>query len=185
MGDYNVIADVGRVLIKLLWESIKEDELVNEIIGSYTQISLSSPDELGADESISVFLYQVTEDSFQKNQGMQISTSNMLENPPIFLNLHYLITACTKSGENDDIVMGKVIHTFNSNRILRGTVLQGTALDGESLNLIFNSMSLEDLNKIWTVLSKSKPYKLGAFYEVSPVAIDSAGGKTFSRVQQS
>ena len=46
MADYNAIADVGETLRDLLWNNIKDDSLVNSIIDSETQITLSSPEDL-------------------------------------------------------------------------------------------------------------------------------------------
>lgn len=184
MSNYEAVSDVGKILIRLLEDGIDEKEPFGKIIASHNQISQSSPEELTNDQVLSVFLYQVTEDTYQKNQGMLVVEADTAKRPPISLNLFYLITANTGSAEKDNIVIGKVIEIFNNNPVLRGPALYYTSLDGESLNLIFNPLSLDEINKTWIMLSKSKPYKLSVYYEVTPVRIDSSVESVTSRVRE-
>jgi hypothetical protein len=184
MSDYEAVSDVGKILIRLLEDGIDENEPFGKIITSPTQITQSSPEELTNDQLLSVFLYHVTEDTYQKNQGLQAIEADTAKRPPISLNLFYLIAANTDSAEKDNIVIGKVIEIFNNNPVLRGPALYDTSLDGESLNLIFNPLSLDEINKIWIMLSKSKPYKLSVYYEVTSVRIDSSVESMTSRVRE-
>jgi hypothetical protein len=184
MSNYEAVSDVGEVLVRLLEDSIDENEQFGKIITSSTQITLSSPEDLTNDQFLSVFLYQVTEDTYQKNQGMSVVDADTAKRPPISLNLFYLITANTGSAKTDNIVIGKVIEIFNNNPVLRGPALYYTSLDGESLNLIFNPLTLDEINKIWIMLSKSKPYRLSVYYEVTPVRIDSRVESTSHRVRE-
>ena len=183
MSDYTAIADVGETLKKLLWDNIKEDNTAKSIIESEDQITLSSPEETEPSKKLSLFLYQITENVYLKNQEMQIVNSTELKYPPLSLNLFYLVTPHTKKGENDHIILGKVMQIFYDNSILRGSVLQGSLADSrEELKLILNPLSTEESNKIWTVLSKSKPYKLSVCYEVTPVKIESMRERKVKRV---
>ena len=183
MSDYTAIADVGETLKKLLWDNIKEDNTAKSIIESEDQITLSSPEETEPSKKLSLFLYQITENVYLKNQEMQIVNSTELKYPPLSLNLFYLVTPHTKKGENDHIILGKVMQIFYDNSILRGSVLQGSLADSrEELKLILNPLSTEELNKIWTVMSKSKPYKLSVCYEVTPVKIESMRERKVKRV---
>jgi len=183
MSDYTAIADVGETLKKLLWDNIKEDNTAKSIIESEDQITLSSPEETEPSKKLSLFLYQITENVYLKNQEMQIVNSTELKYPPLSLNLFYLVTPHTKKGENDPIILGKVMQIFYDNSILRGSVLQGSLADSrEELKLILNPLSMDELNKIWTVMSKSKPYKLSVCYEVTPVKIESMRERKVKRV---
>ena len=173
MSDYTVIADVGKTLIKLLEDNIK-DEI------SEGQITLSSPEETDLGK-LSLFLYQVTENAYIKNQEMQMVNSTKLEYPPLSLSLFYLVTPHTENREKDHRILGKVMQIFYDNSILRGSVLQGS-LAGEELRLILNPLSMEELNKIWNVMSKS--YKLSVCYEVTPVRIESMREREVKRVTE-
>ena len=50
------------------------------------------------------------------------------------------------------------------------------------MKLILNPLSMDELNKIWNVMSKSKPYKLSVCYEVTPVRIESMRKREVKRV---
>ena len=179
MSDYTAISDVGTTLIKLLWDNIKNDSQVSPIIESENDITLSSPEE--SDKKLSLFLYQVTEEAYLKNQEMQIINSTKLKYPPLSLSLFYLVTPHTSNSENDHRILGKVMQIFHDNSILRGSVLHEN-LVGEELKLILNPLSMEELNKICTVILKNKPYKLSVCYEVTPVRIESMREREVARV---
>jgi len=183
MSDYTAIADVGETLKKLLWDNIKDDNTAKSIIESENQIALSSPEEIESNAKLSLFLHQVTENAYLNNQEMPIVNSTKLKYPPLSLNLFYLVTPHTQNRENDHIILGKVMQIFYDNSILRGSVLQGSlADDSEELRLILNPLSMDELNKIWNVMSKSKPYKLSVCYEVTPVRIESMREREVKRV---
>ena len=180
MSDYTAIADVGETLKKLLWDNIKADNTTKTIID---QITLSSPEDVKSDKELSLFLYQVTENAYLKNQEMQMVNSSKLKYPSLSLNLFYLVTPHTQNRDNDHIILGKVMQIFHDNSILRGSVLPDS-LVGEELKLILTPLSIDDLNKIWNVISKLKTYKLSVCYEVTPVVIESMREREVARVTE-
>jgi hypothetical protein len=183
MSDYNAILNVGKTLIRLLWENISIDTQAKSIINSDHQMALSSPEEVTDEFKLSLFLYQITEDPFYKNQPPRALGSAGFQGRPIYLNLFYMITPNTKDAEKDQILLGKVAQIFNDNPVLKGPVLQAPLPeDREDIKLIFNPLSLDDINKIWTVISKSRPYRYSLYYEVTPVRIDSTRTQSVSRV---
>jgi len=181
MSDYNAISDVGKTLIKLLWDNIKDDSHVSSIIESDDQITLSSPDESA--KKLSLFLYQVTENAYLKNEEMQSLNSTKLKYPPLTLSLFYLVTPHTQNMASVHIILGKVMQIFHDNSILKGSILQDS-LVGDELRLILNPLSMDEQNKIWTVISKTKTYKLSVCYEVTPVAIESMREREVKRVTE-
>ena len=185
MSDYTAIADVGETLKKLLWDHLKGDSVTKSIIASEDQITLSSPEEVESDKKLSLFLYQVTENAYLKNKEMQIVNSTKQKYPPLSLNLFYLITPHTQKRESDHIVLGKVMQIFHDNSILRGSVLQGSLVGGrEEIKLILSPLSVDELDKLWNVIFKSKPFKLSVCYEVTPVWIESMREREVKRVTE-
>jgi hypothetical protein len=85
--------------------------------------------------------------------------------------------------DSDHIILGKVMQIFHDNSVLRGSALHEN-LVGEELRLILSTLSMEELNKIWSILSKTKTYKLSVCYEVTPVAIDSMRERELTRVTE-
>jgi hypothetical protein len=180
MSAYTAITDVGETLKRLL-----EDNIDDSIIGE-NQITLSSPEEIESGKKLSLFLYQITENAYMKNEEMQMVNSAKLKYPPLTLSLFYLITPHTPKGEEDHVkndhnILGKVMQIFHDNAILRGSVLQGSLVD-EELRVILTPLSVDDLNKLWNVISKSKTYKLSVCYEVTPVGIESMREREVMRV---
>lgn len=179
VSDYNTFVDISRSLLNLLWSNF--DEEVKNIIAN-NQMTLTSPEEMDDDKKLSIFLYQATEDAYQKNQPLKMGL-NSADGPALFLDLSYMITPNTKDGEKDQILLGKVAQILNDNRVLKSQFLQGQLpKDSQDLHVVFNPLSLDDINKIWTVVSKSKPYRFSLYYVVTMARIDSARSKTVSRV---
>lgn len=183
MSDYNAILYVGETLIRLLWDGIKIDPEVSSIIQSEDQITLSSPEEIESGKKLSLFLYQIVENDYLKNQEMQTVNSAKLNQPPLVLSLFYLITTHTQNIASDHLLLGKVMQIFHDNAILRGSVLH-ESLVGEELRLILSPLSTDELNKIWSIISGSRPYKLSVSYEVTPVRIKSMRVREVRRVTE-
>ncbi|HML05300.1 MAG TPA: DUF4255 domain-containing protein [Methanobacterium sp.] len=178
MDDYNVIADVSDTLIQLMDN--------NQIINS-NEVDLSSPEDIGSGKKLSLFLYQITENPYLKNQDMHMIDTNKYGKSPLALSLFYLITSHSpEMGENikqDHIVIAKILQMINDNPIIRDPFLLGS-LTGKELKLILHSISLDELNKLWSIISKSKPFKLSISLEVSPVIIESSKEYDVTRVVQ-
>jgi hypothetical protein len=61
---------------------------------------------------------------------------------------------------------------FYDNAILKGSALQDILKDtAEELRVIFNPVSMEDINKLWSAFMR--PYRLAVSYEVKVIYIDS------------
>ena len=84
-------------------------EEVAKLVGSESAIVFTNPTETARDSSnrLSLWLYQVTENEFVKNQprlrGNGHDTSQL---PPLALNLFYLVTPFAASGESDHLHRG-------------------------------------------------------------------------------
>nr|CBH39147.1 conserved hypothetical protein [uncultured archaeon] len=178
MSDYNAISDVGKTLIQLLEDNIEDASVIGK-----NQITLSSPEEVEPDKKLSLFLYQVTENAYLKNEELQSLNTKKLKYPPLTLSLFYLVTPNTQNMDSDHIILGKVMQIFHDNSILKGSILQDS-LVGDELRLILSPLSTEELNKIWIVISKTKTYKLSVCYEVTPVRIDSMRKREVKRVTE-
>lgn len=170
---YEVINEVGNSLRDLIFESFGNGD---QLIPSVQKISFSSP-EASDPGKLSLFLYQINENIYLKNQE---GNSN---NFPLFLNLFYLITPHDNNDENNSIIIGKVLQKLHDNPILRGSILPDS-IKGDELRLILNNLSLDDLNKIWTIVSGSNQFKFSISLEVTPVRIDSTKDQEIVRVKQ-
>lgn len=183
MGDHNAIKNVGETLIDLFWDNIKDDLEIKNIISGENQISLLSPKDMESDASkkLSLYLYRVTEYHYLKNVDMPIENHEKLRGPPLYLTLHYLITPNTADSESDHILLGKIMQILHDNAIIRGSILKGSLADsGEELRIILEPLSIDDIQKIWTIMDR--PYKLSVSYMINPVSIVSLREREIVRV---
>ena len=169
------IAEVGEALITLLRDNMGIPQAT---------IMLVSPGEIEANDNVrlSLFLYQVRENAYLRNQDMEQIDSTHLRYPPLPLELYYMLTAYPSSGitdrtertEEEHRILGKAIQILYDNIIL-------TISDYE-LRITLNTMSLDDMTKIWTTF-QGKSYRPSACYLVTPVYIDSTRQMGVKRVE--
>lgn len=185
MSSFFVLGAVAETLKKLL-----EDDPWQGIT-TKPEITFKSPKEIkdsgGQNNGVSLFLYQILENPYLKNEepedtsdGSGAATIPLL--PPLSLDLMYLVTPYHDDKTQEKFILGKVMQIFHDNGILSGTVLQG-ALSGtdEALRLLLNPISLDELTKIWTAFP-DVGYRLSVSYTVSPVGIDALRDVSNQRV---
>lgn len=195
MGDFTVIGIVGEILKELLRANLSDT-----FSGSFTSldsVTLISPKELEGEASdrLSIFLYQIVENAYMKNQPMERIDSGQLRYPSLSLNLYYLLTPY--AGEETGAISGWDIHTILGRamqiladhaslegpalRDILGQINQGDYFDKiEQIRVILNSLSLDDLTKIWNSLDTS--LRLSVCYEVRVIMIESERKKEVQRI---
>jgi hypothetical protein len=179
MSEYSVIYDITNTLLNLL--KANTGGLIQQ-----DHISAASPADTTDDTtpSLSLFLYQVTENKHLKNLSMQETNTGALRYPPLSLNLYYLLTAYASSRETEHQIAGRAMQILYDNAIVRGSLLQGS-LSGtfEEIVVVMNSIPLEDMNRLWSMFG-SKPYRLSMTYQVSTALIDSSRDRSGDRLIQ-
>ncbi len=180
MSDFTVVGDIGETLKQLL----EDDPWTG--ISPKPEITFKSPKEIkddgGSPNKVSLFLYQILENPYLKNEEPQRIDDTRLQSPPMSLDLLYLVTPYSDDKTQEKFILGKVMQIFFDNAILTGTVLQGS-LSGtdEEIKLLFNPISLDDLTKIWSAFQEVA-YRLSISYLVTPVKIDSKREMGMQRV---
>jgi hypothetical protein len=183
MSSYMVLAAVSEALRQILWESFDADPVIRPIVGSESAIVFRNPTETARDSAnrLSLWLYQINENEFVKNQPMSRSNGPDREQfPPLGLNLSYLATPFAPSGEADHLLLGKTMQVLYDNATI---LLRDTANDiFEELRVIFCRLSLEELTRIWEALRE--PYRLSVCYQVRVTRIDSIRLQQHDRVME-
>ncbi len=173
MSDFTVIGDIGETLKKLL----EDDPWTGFLPTHKPEITFKSPKEIkddgGSANKVSIFLYQILENPYLKNEEPQRIDDTRLQSSPMSLDLLYLVTPYSDDKTQEKFILGKVMQIFHDNAVLTGTVLQGSlAGTDEEIKLLFNPISLDDLTKIWSAFQEVA-YRLSVSYMVTPVKIDS------------
>lgn len=186
MGDYRAIADVGKTLVELL-----NEKMSNELGGS---IILGSPtDVTGNSVSLLLFLYKAAENPSMKNQVPQNMGVDRLKEPPLVLDLYYMLTTfapgsiedVTKRTQQQHELLGDAMRVLYDNAILSGSRLKGSlAGSSEELRITLNPLALDDLHKIWNIFPQQS-FRASLGYIVTPVVIDSLTVRETTRVLDS
>ena len=163
------IAGVTAALKDLLNDGLLNHDL--SPLGSFS-VTAQAPDRIntGNNETnlLNVFLYQVTPNLGWRNADLpsRDGRGQRIGNPPLALDLHYLVTAYGTQDLNAEILLGYAMQLLHETPMLtRGqlrTVLGPPPLvDGDVVPGIFGSLSAEDLAD-QVELIKVAPDYLGA-----------------------
>jgi hypothetical protein len=165
MSNYQAIQSIEEALTGLL----KNDEVLEKIGPKPKFFFETPPKELSTTENnVYFFLYQVAENVHMKNEEMMRMDDTHLKHPPISLDLYYLLILY---GSGRNLVLGRILQIFHDHSIMKGAELNLDNED-EEIKIIFNTISLDDLTKIWSAF-KETGYALSVSYLITPVRIDS------------
>ncbi len=203
MSSALALAAVSASLKDLLNNGLIDHDLSQ--IGSFT-VTAQPPDRITTGQTepnqLNLFLYQVTANSGWRNAGLPSRDSRgaRITNPPLALDLHYLLTAYGASDLNAEVLLGYAMQLLHENPMLTRQQLR-TALgpqspiDGKLLPGPFGNLSAvdladqielikiapvylgtEDLSKLWTAMQAR--YRPSMAYLVSVVLIQSEARTT-------
>jgi hypothetical protein len=174
---YTALRATSQTLARFLEARFQADPLLSGFFsGGGMVVSLNTPQEMNEKpaEGLSVWLYRIIRDEQRLNDPPVRLSPTELQQPPLPLRLHYLVTPVTSQRfgdpETEQIILGKVLQVFYSHPILRGIDLQAEFSGTEvELRMRLEPMSLEEITRVWDALEGS--YQLSVSYEVSVVNI--------------
>jgi hypothetical protein len=185
MSSYKIILEVSKLLRITLWNGFAGDDALTQHVPNAESIVLMNPADAARDNNrrISLWLYQVQENEFVRNQlPMRVAQRNdVVQFPPVPLNLFYLLTPSTNSVEGDQMVLGRSIQIFydNATLLLESAEQPGTA---EELRLSMCQRDLRELAEVWEALQQ--PYRLSVCYEIRLARIDSERTERTGRIEE-
>lgn len=174
MSDYSAIAALGDLLVSVLFSELNADPQISGLIDSEDRISLESPADLENNNSVrlSIYLYRMLENPYMKNRFSVEGTGGQQRNPPLTLDLYYLLTPMLGTPREQQIVLGKTMQILYDRAILQGADLSnGVGTSGEEIRLVLNPVSLEELTRVWQALEIS--YRLSVCYIARVAIVDS------------
>jgi hypothetical protein len=193
------IAGVTQVIRDLLNDRFVNQNVAGQI-GQSVTVSTLPPDKVVQQNGVEVtqlnlFMRQVTPNLGWRNESLPSrdgSGRNRLSNPPLAINLHYLISAYGAADLHAEILLGHAMQLLHENPVIpreairlalqpppdqAGTLppwlraLRDSGLQDqiEQLRITPEFLSTEDMSKFWT--STLAHYRPSAAYEVSVVLI--------------
>ena len=179
MASYAAIAEASETVVELLRERIAERSDVISVDRS--EIALVSPDDVGADSDVrlSVFLYDVAENSAMKNQRARSGEAGTKKQAPVVVDLRYLVTAFPSGSGGDDTantldqqrVLGLAMQTLHDNSHLGADELPAS-LAGTDIQITLEDEGTEATADVWSSLRETS-LQPSVSYRLSPVEIDS------------
>jgi len=192
MSSALAIAAVTAVLRNQLIYISRLDQWGTDIVGEIT-ISALPPDRISTEAEqenrINLFMYHVTPNAGWRNVGLPSRDSNgqSVSNPPLALDLHYLLTAYSSQELYAEMLLGYAMQVFHEMAILPRDIIRkrlNELLPG--LGVVVNSelaeqveqikispqvFGTEELSRFWTALQTH--YRPTVAYQVSVVLIES------------
>ncbi|MET0722072.1 MAG: DUF4255 domain-containing protein [Tardiphaga sp.] len=201
MSSALAIAGVSAV-IKDLLDSGLIDGQITDTMGQGVTVSVVAPDSiaLGNDAAprLNLFLHQVTPNPGWRNVGMpgyDASGQQRIGNPPLALDLHYLLTAYGSADLHAEVLLGYAMQLMHETPVLARKAIRkalnppaapvnGSLLPSvyqalrvsdladqlEQIKITQQAMNMEELSKLWTALQAH--YRPSAAYQATVVLID-------------
>src|SRR6185369_12770733 len=149
-----------------------------------TSITTQPPDEARSanpppERQLNLYLYQVMPNVAYRNADMPGQRPGETGQPPLALNLYYLLTAYAIDDQQpvSHRILGRAMAVLNDHPLLGRreieTALPNTGLSEqfERVRLSLQPLALEDIFKLWSGFQTH--YRLSAAYEATVVLIDS------------
>jgi len=171
MSAYSAIKGSSQTLQTFLQAAVNA-----EFGGGGPTVSLKTPKEMRSNRGVSLWLYRVVRDEFLTNQPPERTGPREQRRTPLPVLLHYLVTPLMEDdSETEQQLLGKVLQVLYDHPILRGSDLQG-GLDPATVELrvTLETLSLEEITRVWHALNSEAGYQLCVSYQVRLVELDSA-----------
>jgi len=195
MSDYLAVGGVSAVLKALLTTALS-DGGPSTVLLTPPGITNLAPDLIatGQDEpaQLNLFMYYASINPALRNLDLPSMGSNgqQLSNPPLAINLHYLVTAYGANPFDPEILLGFAMRIFHNTPVVPRSVIQTalTALDSgtpsneqqlvsastlasqiEHIRITPETLTTEEIYRLWTAFQVS--YRPTTSYQVSVVVI--------------
>ena len=190
------IGAVSAVLRNLL-----DNGIVEQVpLGTTVLVTATAPDTIKLDApndppQLNLFMYQATPNAAWRNTGLpsRAPGGERLTNPPLALDLHYLVTAYGRADFEAEILLGYAMHLLHERPMVDRPAIR-RALDPspldismlpptfqalaasdladqvEAIRITPVAMGTEEMSKLWAAIQSH--YRPSAAYQVSVVLIE-------------
>jgi len=163
VASFQAIAATGQAMLGLLADAVPKPEFANAQFELYQIGNLSNP----MDEGISLYLYRVAVNGARRNMPPVTGPDGRRYRPPIPLDLYYLLSAWARSPVKQQRLLGWAIRMFEDVPILPTGLLNNYGPEpeifqpGETVEIILESLTLQDLNNLWSATKTTPPLSVG------------------------
>ncbi|WP_155368512.1 DUF4255 domain-containing protein [Catellatospora vulcania] len=187
--------------VSAVLRNVLDNGLIDAVpaVGSPVKVSAKAPDLIKLDDpqegpQLNLFLYRVSLNPAYRNMDLPTRDSGgrRVANPPLAVDLHYLLTAYAREDLHAEILLGYGMHLLHERpfldraairKALELSPLDPTVLPGpfqapanagladqfETLKVTWEPLDFDGMSKIWSAVQKN--YRPSAAYQVSVVLI--------------
>jgi uncharacterized protein DUF4255 len=163
MGTFQAIAATGQAMLGLLSDAVPRDQFPNAQFELYQMSNFQQPME----EGISLFLYRIAANTARRNLPPTTGPDGRRFRPPIPVDLYYIATAWAPTAVRQQRLLGWAIRMFEDVPVLPTGLLNNYGPEpeifkqGETVEIILDSLTLQDLNNFWGVSKSSLQLSVG------------------------
>ena len=163
MGTFQAIAATGQAMVGLLSDAVPRDLFPNAQFELYQMSNFQQPME----EGISLFLYRIAANTSRRNLPPTTGPDGRRFRPPIPVDLYYIATAWAPTAVRQQRLLGWAIRMFEDVPVLPTGLLNNYGPEpeifkqGETVEIILDSLTLQDLNNFWGVSKSSLQLSVG------------------------
>lgn len=175
MATPQAIAATGQAILGLLADACPKDEFAAARFELYQLGNFGS----AMDEGISLYLYRVAVNGARRNLPPTVGANGQRFRPAIPLDLHYILSAWSKTAVKQQRLLGWAIRTLEDVPILPAGSLNNYNPEpdifkpSETVEVILESLTLQDWNNLWGA-TKINPPSLSVGYIARMIAIESS-----------
>jgi len=173
MATFQAIAATGQAILGMLADACPKPEFAGARFELYQVNNFRSPMQ----EGISLYLYRVSIGGARRKLPPTVGPNGERYRPAIPLDLHYMISAWAQTAVKQQRLLGWAIRTLEDLPIFPTTLLNHYGPEteifrlGETVELIFDQMTLQDMNNLWSSTRVHPP--LSVNYVARMVGIES------------
>lgn len=163
MGKTQAIAAVGQAMLGLLADAVPRDEFPTAQFELYQLTNFQTPME----EGVSLYLYRIAVNGTRRNLPATIGEDGRKYRPPLPLDLYYIVSAWAQTAVKQQRLLGWTIRTLEDVPILPTNLLNHYGPEseifrpGETAEIFLESLSLQDLNNLWSLTRNNPPLSVG------------------------
>jgi len=190
--------------VSAVLRNVLDNGLIDAVpaLGTSVKVSAKAPDLIKGDDpqsgpQLNLFLYRVSANAGWRNAALpsRDSTGRRISNPPLALDLHYLLTAYGREDLQAEILLGYGMQLLHERSFLDRAAIRkalelgpvdanllpeafqkpphaGLADQMEMLKLTLEPLDLDGMSKIWSAVQSN--YRPSAAYQVSVVLIEAS-----------
>jgi hypothetical protein len=188
--------------VSAVLRNVLDNGLIDAVaaVGSPVKVRAVAPDLIKLDDptegpQLNLFLYRVSPNPGWRNADLpsRDSSGRRITNPPLALNLHYLLTAYGRDDLHAEILLGYGMHLLHERPFLDRSAIRkalalapldptvlpdafqeppnaGLADQFETLKITWEQLDIEEMSKLWSAVQSH--YRPSAGYQVSVVLIE-------------